>query len=67
MSRKKADDGDDLRPHYDFDRLEIVRYGPGWSTPSAKKGRRAKGSKSSIPSQVRHNSQKKPLARRPKG
>lgn len=67
MSRRKADDGDDLRPHYDLDKLEIVRYGPGWPSPSAKKGRRAKGSKSPIPSQIRNNSQKKPLARRQKG
>ncbi|HMF56428.1 MAG TPA: hypothetical protein VK619_08800 [Pyrinomonadaceae bacterium] len=31
MKKRKSDSEDDLRPHYDLDKLEVVAYGPGWS------------------------------------
>jgi hypothetical protein len=33
---------DDLQPHYDLDKLEVVAYGPGWKRPRRlrKKGQR---------------------------
>src|ERR1700674_4917364 len=34
-------DPDSLRSHYDLDKLEIVVYGPGWSTKRLPKDRKA--------------------------
>lgn len=42
MKKRGAGSKDDLRPHYDLDKLEVVAYGPGWTRRRRlrKKGRR---------------------------
>jgi hypothetical protein len=42
MKKRGTSIKDDLRPHYDLDKLEVVAYGPGWTRRRRlrKKGRR---------------------------
>lgn len=31
MKKREGNTEDNLRPHYDLDKLEVVAYGPGWT------------------------------------